>query len=231
MKKLGLVGGMGPESTVPYYHDIAYGVKEASGEDFFPELTIESVNLFKLLKLLEEGNFDEVTDYLSSAVSHLALAGADMVALTANTPHIVFDRLTALSPIPLVSIVDATVEEAVRRQYRRVGLLGTIFTMRNDFFKRPFFDVGIDIVTPTGDESQKVNHLICSELEHGIVRDSTRRSFISLIERMLSRDQIDAVILGCTELPMVLDDSVSPVPCLDTRAIHIRKLIDMVFEE
>lgn len=230
MKKLGLVGGMGPESTIPYYHDIVYGVKEIIGDKFFPELTIESVNLFKLVKSLEEGKFDEVTDYLADAVKNLARAGAEVAALTANTSHIVFDRLATLSPIPLVSIIDATVNEALRRQYRRVGLLGTIFTMENDFFKKPFHEAGIDIITPDEDEAQIVSGHIYSELEHGIVKESTRNSFVSLIEKMRDRDNIEAVVLGCTELPMLLDDSVSPVPCLDTRDIHIRELINIVCE-
>lgn len=231
MKKLGLVGGLGPESTIPYYHDIVYGVKDVVGEEVFPELTIESVDIFKFFKLLNEGNLDAVTEYLGAAVRHLALAGAEVAALTANTPHIVFDRLSTLSPIPLVSIIDATVKEAKNRQYGRVGLLGTIFTMEKDFFKKPFIEAGIEIKTPSIDEANIVNHLICAELEHGIVTEATQHWFSDLIERMHSRDKIEAVVLGCTELPMVLNDKVSVVPCLDTRAIHIQELVKIVSED
>lgn len=216
---------MGPESTIPYYHDIVYGAKSAAGRDFFPELTIESVNLFEVVAMLSEGRYDDATRYLAHAVRNLARAGAEVAALTANTAHIVFERVQALSPIPLISIISATVDEAVRRGYSRVGLLGTIFTMENDFFRLPFEEAGIEVVTPRHDEAAEVSSHIYGELEHGIVKESTRHFFVDVIESMRRRYGIEAVILGCTELPMLLDDTVSPLPCLDTRAIHIRALV------
>lgn len=228
MKKLGLVGGMGPESTIPYYHDIVYGVKNACGHDYFPELTIESVNLYKVVSLIENREYDVVVEYLAAAVDNLARSGADLAALTANTAHIVFDRLQEISPIPIVSIVESTVEEASRRQYRKVGLLGTIFTMTNGFFIEPFSNAGIEVITPQRDIAEMASNLIYSELERGIVRESTRQTFIDIINEMQRRDHIEAIILGCTELPMLLSENVSPVPCLDTRAIHIRKLVDIL---
>ena len=110
MKKLGLVGGMGPESTIPYYHDIVYGVQEAMGKSIFPELSIESVNVFNVLKLCDEKKYDELTEYLMRAINNLVKSGAEFAALSANTPHIVFDRLKEQSPIPLISIVETTCE-------------------------------------------------------------------------------------------------------------------------
>ena len=129
MKKLGLVGGMGPESTIPYYHDIVYGVQNRIGKNFFPNLTIESVNVFDVLRLCDEQKYDELTDYLMQAIKSLIKSGADFVALSANTPHIVFDRLKEQSTVPLVSIVEVTRDEAIRLNKRKLGLLGTIFTM------------------------------------------------------------------------------------------------------
>ena len=114
MKKLGLVGGMGPESTIPYYHDIVYGVNEKLGGEVFPELAIESVNIFKMLAYFKQEDYDGLTEYLMDAVNHLIQGGADLVALSANTPHIIFDRLQELSAVPLVSIIEATKDEAVR---------------------------------------------------------------------------------------------------------------------
>lgn len=147
MKKLGLVGGMGPESTIAYYHDIVYGVKNAMGRDVFPPLSVESVDLFKVVALLEQCRYVEVTDLLTDAVINLAKSGAEVAALTANTAHIVFDRVARRSPIKLISIVDATVARAVSLGYKRVGLLGTIFTMTNDFVSRPFEEAGIKVFT------------------------------------------------------------------------------------
>ena len=215
MKKLGLIGGMGPESTIPYYHDIVYGVQKKTGKDFFPPLTIESVNVFEVLQLCSKEDYDALTDYLLSAISHLVNSGADFAALTANTPHIVFDRLQNASPIPLISIVEAARDEAVRRGTHKLGLLG-----------KPFHDSGIDIIVPNVEEMDFINYKISSELEHGIVKKETLSIFQNIISHMKKENSIESVILGCTELPLLLNDSVSPVPCLDTMQIHIQALID-----
>ncbi len=228
MKKLGLVGGMGPESTIPYYHDIVYGVQEKVGKDFFPNLTIESVNVFEVLQFCKEENYDELTLYLMRAINNLIKSGADFVALSANTPHIVFDRLKMKSSVPLVSIIEATRDEAIRLNMKRIGLLGTIFTMTGEFFKKPFESSDIEIVVPTKAEMEFVNHKIATELELGIVKEDTLESFQTIIERMKKEDGIEAIILGCTELPLLLNDEVSPVPCLDTMKIHIQTLVDMI---
>ena len=230
MKKLGLVGGMGPESTIPYYHDIVYGVNEKLGGEVFPELAIESVNIFKMLSYFKQEDYDGLTEYLMDAVNHLIQGGADLVALSANTPHIVFDRLQELSAVPLVSIIEATKDEAVRLKHQRIGLLGTIFTMKGDFFRKPFEESGIEIITPTDEEMAYLNQKIISELELGIVKEDTLRDFQKVIRRMQEENGIEAIILGCTELPLLLSDETSPVPCLDTMKIHIKTLVEKILE-
>ncbi len=230
MKKLGLVGGMGPESTIPYYHDIVYGVQKEVGKDFFPNLTIESVNVFEVLQFCKDENYDELVTYLMRAINNLIKSGADFVALSANTPHIVFDRLKMKSSVPLVSIIEATRDEAIRLNMKKIGLLGTIFTMTGEFFMKPFEDSNIEIVVPTEEEMEFVNHKIGAELELGIVKEDTLESFQAIIERMKKENGIEAIILGCTELPLLLNDEVSPVPCLDTMKIHIKTLVDMIAE-
>lgn len=230
MKKLGLVGGMGPESTIPYYHDIVYGVQERLGKSLFPELTIESVNVFEVLRLCGEKNYDELTEYLLNAINNLSKSGADFAALSANTPHIVFDRLKEQSPIPLISIVEATCEETKRRKLKKIGLLGTIFTMTGDFFKEPFGKQGIQVVIPSEKEMEIINDKISNELELGIINEETLLYFQSVINRMKAEDGIEAIVLGCTELPLLLNDGVSPVPCLDTMQIHISSIITNILE-
>lgn len=230
MKKLGLVGGMGPESTIPYYHDIVYGVQKRIGKNFFPNLVIESVNVFDVLRLCDEQKYDELTNYLIQAIQNLIASGADFIALSANTPHIVFDRLQERSSVPLVSIVEATCNEAIRLNKHKVALLGTIFTMKEDFFKKPFYSSNIEIITPTTEEMKYINLKISSELELGIVKEETLQGFQKIIKRMQQEDNIEAVILGCTELPLLLNDEVSPIPCLDTMKIHIQLLIDLIVE-
>ena len=230
MKKLGLVGGMGPESTIPYYHDIVYGVQEALGKSIFPELSIESVNVFEVLRLCGEKKYDELTEYLIRAINNLAKSGADFAALSANTPHIVFDKLKEQSPIPLISIVEAACEEAGRRELKKIGLLGTIFTMTGEFFKIPFVKNEIQVTIPSESEMELINDKISTELELGIVKEETLLSFQKVISRMKDEDGIEAIVLGCTELPLLLNDEVSPVPCLDTMQIHINSIIKNILE-
>lgn len=231
MKKLGLIGGMGPESTIPYYHGIVYGVNRKLGEKIFPELSVESVNVFKVLELCSEQNYSDLVDYLMNAINNLAKCGADFAALSANTAHIVFAELKEKSPIPLISIVEATAAEASRQGLRKLGLIGTVFTMTGEFFKIPFTERGIEIITPSEGEMKYINDKIASELELGIVREDTLREFQEIILRMKKEDRIEAVILGCTELPLLLNDDVSLVPCLDTMKIHINALVDAIVDK
>lgn len=229
MRKLGLIGGTGPESTVPYYRGIVFAVQRETGN--FPPLTIESVSVFDVLRLCGAGEYEMLTGYLLEAVRNLAGAGAEVAALTGNTPHIVFDRLQALSPIPLVSMVEATCRETVRRGLDRVGLLGTIFTMEEEFFRVPFREQGIQVAVPTRAEREYLNRVIADELELGTVREESRARVLAMVERMAREDGIQAVILGCTELPMLLSDRNSPVPCLDTMEIHINTLVGEILRE
>lgn len=230
MKKLGLIGGMGPESTIPYYHDIVYGVQKAVGKSMFPELSIESVNVFNILKLCDEKKYDELTDYLMNAINNLVKSGAEFAALSANTPHIVFDKLKEQSPIPLISIVEATCEEAKHRGLKKIGLLGTIFTMTEEFFKKPFLKNEIQVVIPSESEIKMINEKISAELELGIVKEETLLLFQNVINRMKIENGIEAIVLGCTELPLLLNDEVSSVPCLDTMQIHINSIVKAILD-
>ena len=157
MKKVGLVGGIGPESTISYYHDIVYGVQKEVGRDFFPDVSIESIALFKWVDLCDKKEYDKLADYTMEPIERLARSGADFAVLTANTAHLIFDQVQSRSPIPLISIVEAAAEEAARRGYAKVGLLGTGFTMKNDFFNPPFQKRGIEVAIP-GEEDMAFIH-------------------------------------------------------------------------
>lgn len=229
VKKLGLIGGTGPESTAIYYRSINSAVSAKTGGDY-PEMTIESLSLKRALGYCSRCNYDGLTVYLLSAIEKLANSGADFAALTANTMHIVYDRLTQLSPLPLVSIVDASAERAAQQGYKKIGLLGTIFTMESDFFKRPFEARGIEVIVPPKDNRKEVNRLIADEIEKGIVRAETTAQLTAAIDGMKRSCAIEALALGCTELPLALNESNCPVPCIDTMAIHIEKLVSMITE-
>lgn len=226
MKKLGLVGGTGPESTLIYYREINRMINERTNGKAFPDISIESVNLFKALEYVEGEKYIELREYLLNALNNLVSGGAEVVALTAGTMHVVFDDLKEKVSVPFISIPEAVSEIAAQHNYKRVGLLGTIFTMRKDFFKKPFLGKGIDVVIPSDEAMLIVNERISKELEYGIVKDSTREELIGIITEMKEQKGIEAIILGCTELPLILNSDNCPVDCLDIMELHINKLVD-----
>lgn len=227
MKKLGLIGGIGPESTLLYYRKLVYAAHERVGEHFFPNLTIESLNVFEVFRFCQAKDYDGLTAYLMTGINNLISAGADVVALTGNTPHIVFGELQAQSRVPLISIVEATRQEAQRQTVGRIGLLGTRFTMEAEFFKQPFSDVGVDVIVPTASEIDYIAGKIAGELERGIVTDETRNGFLAIVERMRREHGIEALVLGCTELPLLFAGTPLSLKVLDTMEIHIDALLDV----
>lgn len=224
MKKLGFIGGTGPESTLLYYRKFVYEANRRIGGDFFPNLTIESINVYQVLEMCGRSDFAGLTDYLAKAVENLVAADAEIVALTGNTPHIVFEALQARSAVPLVSIIASTRDAVVAQGLKNVGLLGTRFTMEADFFKQPLIDKGITVAIPSRTEIDFIADRIHYELEKGIINPQTRQQFIAVIERMRQEDGIEAVILGCTELPLLFGEEALPVRGLDTVEIHIDAL-------
>ena len=228
MKKLGLIGGTGPESTLVYYKEINRQIHMKTGGTAFPEISIESVNLYKALQYIADEKYEELSNYLSDAINNLVNGGAELIALTAGTMHVVYDEIKDKVHVPLIGIPDAVSEAAALHKYNKVGLLGTIFTMQNDFFKKPFTEKGIDVVTPSNEEMILINERISKELEYGIIKDSTREELVNIIMKMKDEQAIEAVILGCTELPLILNSDNCPVDCLDIMDIHIGRLVRLV---
>ena len=226
-----MVGGTGPESTISYYRTLTQGVQNAVGVGQLPPLVIDSLSVFDVLDLCARNDMDGLLAYLSGSIDRLAAAGAEIATLTALTPHIVFDRLRDAYPIPLISAVEATRDEALTQHVTAVALLGTEPTMTSDFFAKPFQEAGIDVAIPDAENIAFIQDRIVHELEHGIVTDSTREGFVSVVERLRTDRGVDHVILGCTELPLLLDDMSSPVPCLDPVEVHSRALIAAIIDQ
>lgn len=230
MKKLGLIGGSGPESTLVYYKEINTRINQMSGETCFPEFTIESINLYRISEFRVADDMEGMKEYLLKGIRNLAAAGAEIGALTAGTLHMVFDDLAKESPIPLISIPEIVSKVAKERGYRKVGILGTDVTMKKDFMKKPFMEKGIDVIAPKEEEMELVNHRIFTELENAIIKPSTEKELIDIINRMKEENGIEAVILGCTELPLILNQGNSPVDVLDIMRIHIEELTKIMME-
>lgn len=221
MKKIGIIGGLGPEATIDYYKRIVEFFHEHNQSLSAPEIIIYSVDIAHLFELVAEQRWDRLTQWLVEKLTAIKNAGANFAAISANTPHIVFDQIQAQSPLPLISIVEATLNFAKAAGFNRLGLLGTKFTMQSNFFGERFARDGITVVVPNDREQQYIHEKLMNEIELGIYSEVTRRELLSIIARMQSRDNLDAVILGCTELPLILDEDASAVRLLNTTAIHV----------
>lgn len=231
MKKLGLIGGTGPESTIIYYRDITGGVQKKLETEIFPYLNIESLSVFDVLDYCKNEDYEGLTEYLLNGIENLKRAGADFGALTGITPHIVFNKLKERASLPIVSMVDTSLEYAKRKEYKKIALLGTIPTMNGEFFKAPFESNGIKVITPSQGEKEYISCLISNELEYGIVTQEACDNMKSISMRMIKEDGVEAIVLGCTELPLVFDKLSLPVDKMDVMRIHIEKLIDMIIEK
>ena len=223
MRKIGLLGGMGPESTLIYYKLIVEGVGDKLGKNCIPPPTIESINMYEMFDYCEKGDLDGLTDYFVKLVENLQSCGCEAAAMTANTAHIVFDRVSARAGIPMVSIVQTACDEALRRGYQRLGLMGTMVTMQGAFYREPFERAGIRVVLPTEEEMQLVSQRIAQELEFGVVKEETVRELCAVIARMKEEEDIDAVILGCTEIGLLVSQNNTALPVFDTTAIHAKQ--------
>ena len=225
MKKIGLVGGTGPESTLMYYKELNSRIDKITGGTQMPDIAIESVNFRRAWDYVSGGKYDLLTGYLSEKVESLKKGGAEVVALTAATMHIVYDEIVQKTKVPLVSIPKSVCEEIQKKGYKKVGLLGTIFTMEQDYMKKDLIAAGIEVITPEKSDRELVAKRIYEELEVGIVKESTLKEFTTIIEKMKKEQGIQALILGCTELPLLLNKENCPVDCLDSVEIHLEKLI------
>lgn len=230
MKKLGLIGGTGPESTILYYKKIVYGVQEKVGKHYFPNLTIESINVFDVLEKCKKKDYEGLIKYLLCAIKNLESTGVDFISLSGNTPHIVFDELQKGSNVPLISIVESTLKNVRNKGLKKVGLIGTIFTMNEDFFKKPFRNSDIEIVIPNEEEKIYINNKISDELEIGVIKEETIFNFLKIIHRMKNEDNIEAIILGCTELPLLFENIEMPIESIDTVQIHINDINKIILD-
>ena len=224
MATLGIVGGLGPESTIDYYRRILEQWKRDDPSSS-PSIIIDSLDVDRGLRLVQHDR-PALIEYLAGSLKRLAAAGADFAAMAANTPHVVFDELVALSPIPVVSIVEACAEEAQRRDLRRLGLLGTRFTMEGSFYPTVFNRRGIAVVSPNKEERTWIHDCYVGQLLKGDFRNETRDGVTSVIKRLREEEKIDGVVLGGTELTLLLSAPVvEGIPALDTTALHVDAIV------
>ena len=227
MKKIGIVGGMAPESTVEYYRIITTLCRQRGMGYRYPVIIVYSLNFQEFISLVESGNLPEVINLLSKAIDSLSHAGAEFVLMASNTPHIVFNEVAARSPIPLLSIVEETGRAASKFGFTRAGLLGTKFTMQADFYSDVLSaKYGISVVTPEKAAQDYIHHKIMTELVNGYIVEETRQELSRIAKMMADKQGIEALILGCTELPLILSEEAVGIPILDTTRIHAEAALD-----
>lgn len=226
MKILGVIGGLGPESTIDYYREIISAYRERRRDGSYPSIMINSIDLKKMVDLIGANELLGVTEYVLSGLERLARAGADLGLVSANTPHIVFDDIQRRSPIPLVSIVEAACEAAKEMGLTKVGLFGTRFTMRGHFYADVFARSGIELVAPSPDDQDYIHDRYMNELILGVFPDETRARMLTIVERLRQQAGIQGLILGGTELPLILrEETYQGIPFLDTTKIHVRRAV------
>lgn len=227
MQKAGLIGGLGPEATVDYYSEIIRTFNGMGNDLVYPEIIIYSVNMSEFLDLMKKKEYDKAERYLLSKLDALAAAGADFAAITANTPHLLFDRLKERSAIPLISIVEATSREAIKKGLKKPGLFGTGFTMNADFYPKVFQRNGMEVIMPDEPDKVLINEKLFSEIELGIFKEETKELLTGIIKKMKKEKHIDSIILGCTEFPLILKEpEYAGIPVLNTTRIHVNEIVD-----
>ncbi len=232
MKTIGIIGGLGPESTVAYYQTIIAAFnRNGQAPLAYPEIIVHSANLYDLLALIERSDWDAIADWLLTKLGGLQRAGAEFAAIASNTPHIVFDQVAKHSPLPLINIVEETARESRRLGFNKLGLLGTRLTMASELYRTPFHAAGMTIHAPGPDEQRRIHHLLFSEIELGIFKESTRQELLDIAQRLQREEGIEALILGCTELPLILPDRALGMPFLNTTAIHCRAIVEHCLQD
>jgi aspartate racemase len=229
MKTLGMIGGLGPESTLDYYQRIIALYRERTTDGHYPEFIIVNVDLQKGLDFMEANDLSGMADFLLEAIGKLAQAGADFGIISANTPHIVFDELAAKSSIPLISIVEATCTAANAQNLKRPALFGTRYTMQANFYPKVFTRQGIEVFAPDAHDQDYIHDKYFSELVPGKFLPETRAGLLAIVDRMKATSDIDGVILAGTELPLILrDPHHNGIPFLDTTKIHVEAAVDQM---
>ena len=231
MKKVGIIGGIGPASTLDYYSGIIDGYRAIVNDGSYPEIIIDSVNMTEMLSYIEREDWNSLTEMLVGAINNLKAARAQLVAIASNTPHIVFDKIEKRSPLPLISIVDETIAYAQAKKIKKAVIIGTRFTMRSGLYAKAFSKLNIATVTPSEDEQEQIHGIIFPKLEDGIVDFDDKNKLLALANWLISEHNADALVLGCTELPLMIKKNDIDTLLLNTTQIHIDAIVDVIMEK
>lgn len=228
-KKIGILGGMSPESTVVYYEHITRSYTQRFGDYGYPEILIYGVNFQKFVEWQRSGQWTEAAAEMASALESLRRAGADFGLIATNTMHIVFDEVQRAVGMPLLNIIDATAEAILAAGLHRAGLLGTVFTMREPFFRERLQQAGIEVLTPAPNDQDRMNEVIYQELCGGRILPASRTLFLEIIGRLQARGA-QGIVLGCTEIPLLVRPEDCALPLFNTTLIHAEKALQWAIQ-
>lgn len=230
MKKIGIIGGLSVESTLEYYKIIARSYNKIIGDSSSPNLVIDSLDLQKLTDWFAADEWDKVLEELYVSATNLIAAKAEVIIMATNTPHIVFNELEAKVSKPMISIMDAVAKEIKKHNLKKVGLIGTKFTMQGDYYQKAFEKYDLEVITPTIEDQKIISKIIYKELTFHILNDTSRKKYLGVINRLHEKGA-DGVILGCTEIPLLIKQEDCKISVFDTTTIHALSVLEYAMNE
>jgi aspartate racemase len=228
MKIVGILGGMGPESTVDYYKGIINGYRKTKGENNYPQIYLNSINMTEMLEYVKTNEYEKLINLLILNINKLRDIGANFVVIASNAPHIVIDKIIERVDIPIINIVEETRKAAQNRRLKKVLLTGTLFTMNSAFFQKEFMENNIECIVPDDNEKERIQNIIFPDLENGIINEKDKDIFIKICNKKTVEENIDGIILGCTELPLLIKETDFNIAVLNTTEIHINSIIKSI---
>jgi len=229
-RTLGIIGGMSWESTESYYRLINEGIKHQLGGLHSADLMIYSVDFAVINELQEQGRWDELGAIMARSAQRLQAAGVQGMIIASNTMHKLFDNVAAVTALPLIHIADATIDAIKQQNITTVALLGTQFTMTQDFYKQRLIDAGLQVLIPEQDARVEVHRIIKTELCIGEFKDSSKAYYRQVIKDLAAQGA-EGVILGCTEIGLLIKETDSPIPVFDTTAIHAAAAVEFLLNK
>jgi len=225
MNKIGILGGLGPESTVEYYKNIIYEYKKLTNDENYPQLFINSINMTEMLSYVANNEYKKLIELLSHEIKRLELIGSDYIAIASNTPHCVIDELIQSTTVPIINIVEETCKYSKENNLKNVLLTGTMFTMKNAFYRKAFEKYNIKCIVPNDNEKEIIQNIIFPKLENGVIDIDDKNLFKKICNNIIKTNNIDGIILGCTELPLMINENDFDISVLNTMGIHINSIL------
>ena len=223
-KKIGILGGMTPESTITYYMHIVHRYHELYGDHGYPETIIVGVSFQQYEDWMMKEDWDSIEKALLEGLKTLKRAGADFAVIATNTMHILFEKLQKQIDMPLISIVDATAEAIKAEGFKKVGLIGTQFSMTKPFYREGLKKQGIEVVTPNKEDQDYIVKVIFEELSIGKLTEESRKGYLKIIDKLVEQGA-EGIVLGCTEIPLLIRQKDTDVKVFDTATVHAEKAL------